>query len=789
MNGIVASNRSSSVSGRSHGPRIFKSNDGQIHVETRITSQFDGQTSSLTNTRFQSANRAGLLAAVSLASLMGATAASGQEGGLQLPTIDVTGDQGGYQATQSSLVRMPTALKDTPQTVNVVTQQLMKDQRVNTVVDTLRNVPGITFNAGEGGTQGDNINIRGYTARNDFYRDGVRDPGWYTRDAFSVQQVEVLKGPSSFLFGRGSTGGIVNMTSKLPEAKDRVDIEGTLSSAPGARTTVDVNKVWNDTISSRVIVLGTKSEVPGRNGPENERWGVAPSISAKLGDSTKATLSYLYQHDNNIPDYGIIALPASYFGTRYGAPAPVPRNTFYQVLGGPLPDTEQVDAHVGTFKLEHEFTNDIKLTNSTRYTNVDRFTRVRAVQTSTNPVNVFNAATGGVAGFPPQGANLNNYWVANTNHFQNNTVNQLLTNQTDLVAKFKTGFLEHTAVAGVELSQEQRDHYRTMITGAERVNIGSPNPYPAIPGVLAPTSTLTVGETGTKGVYASDQVKIGRYLELLGGLRFDRFTGGQETSTVNTGTNTAAVTPASLSSTNKFLSYRIGAVLHPTENSSVYYMRGTSANPPAEFVTLTNGQQGFDPVENLTDEVGAKIDFLQNALSLTGALFRTTQKNAYENLGTTAAPNYVAVGTTRVQGFEVGLVGRVTREWNVTLGYTYLDSQVVNTLTVANLGNRLANTPTNSGSIYTTYDVTPKWTVGGGAFYVGDRFTSTANAIQVPSYWRYDAMASYKVTEKFILQLNIYNIADTTNYESLAGAGWAVPGPSRYVSLTGRYTW
>jgi catecholate siderophore receptor len=306
--------------------------------------------------------------------------------------------------------------------------------------------------------------------------------------------------------------------------------------------------------------------------------------------------------------------------------------------------------------------------------------------------------------------------------------------------------------------------------------------------VLAPTSTLTAGKTGTKGVYVSDQVKIGRYLELLGGLRYDRFTGSQITSTLATGTYTATATPATLASVNTFLSYRIGAVLHPTENSSVYYMRGTSANPPAEFVALTNGTQGFDPVTNLTDEVGAKIDMLQNTLSLTGAIFRTTQKNAYENLGTTAVPNYVSVGTTRVQGYEVGLVGRITREWNVTLGYTYLDSRVINTVT-ANLGNRLANTPTNSGSIFTTYDVTSKWTVGGGAFYAGDRFTSTANTFIAPAYWRYDAMTSYKVTEKFILQLNIYNIANTTNFESLAGAGWAVPGPSRTVSLTGRYTW
>ena len=726
---------------------------------------------------------------MSLASLMGATAAHAQQSGQQLPTIDVAGDQdGSYQATQSSVGRLPTALKDTPQTVNVITEQLIKDQRANTVVEALRNVPGITFNAGEGGTQGDNINIRGYTARNDFYRDGVRDPGWYTRDVFSLQQVEVLKGPSSFLFGRGSTGGVVNLTSKLPQDRDHIDIEGTLSSAPGARLTTDFNKVWNENVATRLVVMGTKSDVPGRDGPENKREGVAPSIAVKLSDSTKATLAYIYQHDNNIPDYGIPMLPGAYFGTAVGRPAPVSSSTYYQALGGALPDYERVNVNIGTFKLEHDVTNDIKLTNTTRYTDVNRDMRVRAVQL--NATNIFATPTGGTAvGFPVNGANLNNYYVNNTNHFQNNTINRLLTNQTDLVAKFNTGFLSHTMAAGTEFSRETRDHYRTMITGSERVNLGSPNPYPTNGGVLAPTTALTAAESTTSAVYAADQIKISKYFEILGGLRFDQFRTKQDISTLQTGTDIVTVAPTSLENTAKFLSYRVGAVFHPTENSSVYYMRGTSANPPTEFVSFSNGQQNLDPATNLTDEVGIKVDVLGGNLSLTSAIFRTVQKNASENLGTTAAPNYVTVGSTRVQGFEFGVAGRVTREWNLMLGYTYLDSAVLDSITVTNIGNRLANTPTNSGSIYTTYDITPKWTIGGGAFYVGDRFTNTSNIYIAPAYWRYDAMASYKVNDNFTLQLNVYNLANTTNFESLAGAGWAVPGVGRYVSLTGRYQW
>lgn len=776
MNSAAASIRSGITSQKRDIPLVWQSSDGQIHVQADVQPKRDDDAAAITNTRFQG-GRARLLTAVSLASLMGATAASAQDAVLQLPTIDVGGEQGGYQATQSSITRLPTALIDTPQTVNVVTEQLIKDQRVSTVVEALRNVSGITFNAGEGGTQGDNINIRGYTARNDFYRDGVRDPGWYTRDVFSLQQVEVLKGPSSFLFGRGSTGGVVNVTSKLPEWKERVDIEGTASSAPGGRVTADVNKVVNENVAVRLVVLGTKSEVAGRDGPENKREGVAPSVAVKLGESTKATLAYVYQHDDNIPDYGIPMLPGSYFGSAVGGPAPVSRSTFYQVLGGPLADYEKVNVHIGTLKVEHEFTKDVKLTNTTRYTNVNRDTRVRAVQTATGS-NIWTASTGGTSGFPPPGANLNNYWVANPNHFQNNTINTLITNQTDLVSKFNTGFAAHTVAAGIELSREGRDHYRSNITGASRVNLGSPDPYPANSGTVGPVAT-TAGEATTMAGYVADQVKLSKYFEVLGGIRYDRFTGKQDSSAV----------VGTLTSENTFLSYRVGAVFHPTENSSIYYMHGTSANPPAEFVSITNGQQSLDPVENDTHEVGVKVDVLNGQLSLNSAIFRTKQKNAYENLGTTAVPNYVSVGVTQVQGIEFGAVGRITREWNITLGYTYLDSRVLESITTANLEHRLANTPEHSGSIFTTYEVAPKWTIGGGAFYVGNRFTSTANSYAAPGYWRYDAMASYKVTDKFLLQLNIYNIADTTNYETLAGAGWAVPGMSRTVALTGRYQW
>lgn len=744
----------------------------------------------------RSSVRAPNTAMLGLASVMMATSAMAQEA---LPTIDVQesagNGTGGYQAPATSqLSRMTAPVRNTPQTVNVVTQQLMQDQAATSVQDALRNVPGITFTAGEGGVQGDQINIRGYTARNDIYRDGIRDPGWYARDAFSFDRVEVYKGPSSFVFGRGSTGGAINIVSKLPQNRDFAVVEGTGTSAAGGRATVDVNKTFGD-IAVRLAALGYETDIAGRDAAHIRRYGFAPSISYQINDQTKNTFSYVYQKDDNIADRGIPMLPGSYFGTTYRQPAPVPRNTYFGVLTPGQNDVEQTEAHNLTNKFEHEFAPGLKFTNTTGFSYVDRFNRTRPVQISnlgTGTSNLWNAPVGGAQYNTPgnpllPGTPLSNVWIANTNHFQNQTTNQLVSNVSDFNARFNTGLLEHNVLVGTEISREDRDQYRTNFTDTYRINVASPNPY--VTGTLSPTTAAVQSSSNTIGVYAQDQVKITKWLELLGGVRFDNYTATAQTYSFNRftgGPATPAVAPTSLNATNNFTTYRAGAVVHPTENSSVYYMHGTSANPPAEFTTITSGQQSLAPVLSETDEVGVKVGLLNNRLDLNGAIFRTKKKNDYENQGTAAAPQYVAIGDSQVEGFEIGAQGKLTDQWAIYGGYTYLKSKLTSSLVAANVGHELANTPQNSFSVWSTYDITPLITVGGGAVFLDSRWTSVTNDGRVPSYWRFDAMASYKVTKNLTMQLNIYNIADEYYYDTLAGAGYAVPGQGRYVALTGR---
>jgi catecholate siderophore receptor len=401
---------------------------------------------------------------LSIASAVFATGAAAQNA--PLPQIDVTSDTSQtYQATNQTITRLPTPLLDTPQTVNVVTERVIRERGATTMEDALRSVPGITFSAGEGGLQGDSPIINGFSARTDMFRDGVRDPGWYTRDLFSSDRVEVYKGPASFAFGRGATGGAINIVSKLPTGASFVDGIVTGYTPAGGRAVVDVSGK-KDNVSGRLVVMGQHIDTPDRDNVFTRRWGAAPSIAVDLTNQTRVTLSYIYQGEESVPDYGVQYLPSparspvtgaltnlGYYGNGSATrPVPMPRSNWFGVAGGPLRDLVDTDTHIATGKIEHEFDNRFKISNVTRYVSVDRMARPtapRGLGTATNSTTI-------PAFYPPH------LMTIGRQHFETQTDNSLLVNQTDLVGKFQTGFVQHTAVAGVELARETRNQQRAM---------------------------------------------------------------------------------------------------------------------------------------------------------------------------------------------------------------------------------------------------------------------------------------------------------------------------------------
>ncbi len=661
MSIVAASNNSARFSHLAGRALISQSDNGHLHVVTQFKTRQSCDTPLPANIRFQNSHRAASLTAFGLATLMTSTA-SAQEGGssgLQLPTIDVTGDKGGgYQVTEPSLTRMPIPILNTPQSVNVVPQQVIQDQNATNVKDALRNVAGITFRAGEGGNQGDTPYIRGFSAQSDVFRDGVRDPGWYTRDDFATDRIEVYKGPSSFLFGRGSTGGVVNLVTKTPFDQNSNEATLTANTGPGVRATVDSNTVVNENVSARIITMGQLYDTPDRDHVKQDKWGFSPSVKMQLNDSTKLTLSYIYQHDNNIPDYGVpFTNPADGLPR---SPAPVARNTWYGILSGPNPDVDRVDASVATAKIEHEINNQLKITNTTRYTDVLHY-----------QLNVFPEPAANV----PLLANLNSPWIPNRNSTAIHA--KLLANQTDFTARFNTWKLEHTATFGFDAQIENRDFLRQAWTGQVPTNFLDPDPYRSGGTPLPPTANqLATGKSQAAGAYAADQIKLNRYFDLLGGLRYDYFRFEQLAPLGDPSVQ-------DLASVNNVLSWRVGAVYHPIQDTSIYAMYGTSFNPSADNLTISVttpataiSQFALPPEKNITTEFGAKADVLGGKLSLATAVFQIDKLNMRITDPTTSTTTVLG-GVLRSRGFEASATGKLTDLWQVIATYSYIHARVI----------------------------------------------------------------------------------------------------------------
>ena len=699
----------------------------------------------------------------------------------------------GYQApAQAGISRLPVPLANTPQTVNVVTQQVIQEQRLLTMEDALRTVPGITFSAGEGGFQGDTPIVRGFAARGDMFRDGLRDPGWYTRDMFSSDRVEVYKGPSGFAFGRGSTGAAINTVSKVPQATTFVNSTVSGVSTGGYRADVDANGTQGN-MSGRIAAMYQDLPVQSRDHVFIRRWGVAPSVKAEFTPDTRGIFSYVYQGEDGVPDYGHRYLPAPVYSSATGAltnpgyfgngaatpPMPVPRQVFYGVVGGPLADRQLTNTHIATARFEHDFNDGLKISNATRYVSVDRMSRPTAPRGEAQADNVSPINPG----YPVE------LMTIGRQHFETLTDNTLLINQTDLTGKFRTGSLEHTFTLGAVALRQTRDqmraNYCTPTDLACRVNAFAPGDitYPGPNnGFLLPNQTVSTNY----GVYGSDQVKINKYFELLGSIRYDDFR--------TTYTNLAAVPPASqrINRADQMVAWRVGGVFHPTHNSSVYAAYGVSNNPAAEFDVLSDAGNNaansmLAPERNTTMEVGTKVDVLNGRLTLSGAVFRIEKTNMRIPIDPATNAALVLGGVARVEGVEVGAAGKLTDKWGVFAGYSYLDSKIVNTTDLAQLGNQLPQTPPHNFTLWTTYELTPLWTVGGGATYAARTFANIQNTVYVPNYWKLDLMTSYKVTKDSMLQLNIYNLTDELYYAQYY-QGQAVPAAGRTAMLTYRYS-
>jgi catecholate siderophore receptor len=664
-----------------------------------------------------------------------------QEEPISLPPV-VVQDQASYYTPESSLSRIPVPLKDMPQSITVVPQQLMQERATSSFQDALRNVPGISFQAGEGGVQGNNLTLRGYNARNDIFIDGVRDQGSYFRDIFNIEAIEVLKGPSSQYFGRGSTGGAINQVSKVPQVTPGYG--GTFSLGTGIylRSALDINQPVSATTAFRVNLMAHKDDIVGRDVAEQERLGFAPSISFGLGTPTQLTLSYLVQGEDNIPDYGVPYLP----GTP-GRPARVDRDNFY---GFDHEDYERTLLNLGTARFDHRFNEIFSLRNILRFSHNDREHEVTAPR--------FNAATPG---------------SFNRNRPKRDLTEAILSNQTDVTAKFDTLGLQHTLVTGLEFSRETLDRTNYAFTGVPQANASNPNPHDSTAGMSQRVSARSDGKAFGFGIFGAEQIKLNEYFDIVGGVRWDYF----DTDFDNTDIDAANVTTRSdLGRIDKMWSYRGGLIFHPTQSQSYYFSYATAFNPSAEAIQLADDNVNTAPEKNETFEIGGKLEYFNGALNLQGAVFRIDKTNARVTDPITDV--MVLEGKQRVQGFELGVAGRILPNLNVFAGYTFLDSEFRKSLDPEVEGNDLLNVPRHSATLWTTYDFLDKWQIGGGPTYVSSRYNNAANAARIPGHVLWDATLAYQLTKNFQFRLNGINLTNDLYYSNIS-AGHVVPGIGR----------
>jgi len=673
---------------------------------------------------------------------------------VEAEAVEVTG-----RATAVSSPKYTEPLRDIPQTITVIPRTVIEAQGAATLRDVLRNVAGITFQAGEGGVPaGDQLTIRGFSARTDMFIDGVRDFGGYSRDAFNLEQVEVTKGPSSSTIGRGSTGGSINQVSKAPHLNASYDGSIGGGNAAYRRSTVDINQpltaLGDAGAAFRVNAMWTDSDVPGRDVVNNERWGIAPSFSIGLNKPTRLNVSYLHLAQDNVPEYGLPWVPVNTnpeLQAYSNSTPPVDQSNFY---GLRTRDYEDTDTDIATVNFEHDFNSTVSLRNLARYGQTKRDSVITA----------------------PRFASVNTSTVLNRQLQSRDMTDDIVANQTTVNARFGTGKIRHAVATGVEFSREGSENHARSGPAAPQADLFAPNPFEDYPGPITRTGAFTDSTATSAAAYAFDTIHVGDRWEFSGGVRWERFD-VDFTSVAVSGIAT------DFSRTDDMTSWRAGAVYKPRPNGSVYVGYGTSFNPSAEGLSLSAATAALEPEKSQSVEVGTKWDVFGERLSLTGAIFRSEKTNARTPGVNPGDPPTVLAGEQRVNGVELGASGRITRQWMAFAAFAFMNSDIAASNTPDEIDNALALTPERTFNLWTTYDLPRNVSVGGGVQYMDSVFRNATNTAVVPSYWLINALASYEVNRHLTLRLNANNLANE-EYVDRVGGGHYIPGPGRQVMIT-----
>lgn len=656
--------------------------------------------------------------------------------------IVVYGRNRGYDAdSSSSPTKTDTPLLDVPQSVAILNRQQLDDQAVETLNEALRYVPGVVLGQGEG--HRDQVTLRGQNSTADFFIDGLRDDAQYYRPLYNTDRVEVLKGANAMIFGRGGGGGVINRVSKMPELDESIrSVSGGVDSFGAWSLSGDLNLPLGESFGARVNAIREEFD-NHRDLYGGHFTGVTPEFLARLGDSTTLLLTYEFAEDSRTTDRGVPSLG--------GLPIRGYDRTFF---GDAALNGSEVTAHIARARLDHEFSDSLSFNLTAQYAHYDKYYG-----------NVY-----------PRGATATTVTLEG---YSSATVRENAIVQGNLVWKGETGPVRHTLLAGFEAGDQNTDNLRSeaffngTLAQTYTVPLARTLALPAV--VFGAPSRSSVSDVRTLSAYVQDQVEIGEHLQVIAGLRYDDF----RIRTTN------RINAFAASRSDGKWSPRVGVVLKPRADISVYASYAKSFLPQSgdQFAVLDATTATLAPEEFRNLEAGLKWDFTPE-LGLTMAIYRLDRFNTRATDPITAQP--VLTGRTRSEGFEVSLAGRLTPDWQASVGYALQDGEIRSATTAGPAGRRLAQLPKHQFTAWTRYDFSPVIGVGLGLVHQSSMYTTISNAVRLPAFTRVDAAVYLTAIDNVELQLNAENITDTRYYPAAHTDNNISTGEPFNVKLTAR---
>ena len=646
----------------------------------------------------------------------------------------------------STATKTDTPLRDVPQSVTVITRDVIAQQSMQGVADVVRYVPGIGIAQGEGNR--DTPIFRGNSSTSDFFVDGVRDDVQYFRDLYNVERVEALKGPNAMIFGRGGVGGVLNRVTRQAEWTPTRELTLQGGSFGDGRVSGDFGQLLTESISARVTGVYQQSE-SYRDGVRLDRYGINPTVAFAVGSNTMLRAGLEYFHDDRTADRGIPSFA--------GRPVTTDASTFF---GNAELSNSRANVKVWSSSVDHRFSETVSLRSRLSYGNYDKFYQ-----------NVFPGAADG------SGTNVS------ISAYNQGTQRQNLFSQTDLVVTRRTGRFGHTILAGVELGRQVTDNFRetgyftSLGANVTTVNVPIADPTTSEPLEFRQSASDADnhGIANIAALYVQDQVVLTPHLQVIAGLRYDRFQ-------VDFRNNRNGAT---FESNDGLVSPRLGLVYKPIEPVSLYASYSLSYLPRAgeQLSSLNLSNQSLDPEEFRNYELGAKWDVAKR-LELAASVYRLDRGNV-------AIPDPVnpAVSTLvdgqRSEGLELSAAGNLTSAWIIVGAYAFQDGEILQSLSsTAREGARLAQLPRHSASLWNKLALSSAWGVGLGVIYRDAVFTSTDNSVTLPAFTRVDAALYYTFSQRLRAQLNVENLFDTEYYAYAHSNTNITPGSPRAVRMS-----